>query len=92
MKKKIFLRYLLSSNRNYQNYVIKKKYKPKSFLVFDYKVFKKIKKKFKNNKVKIINKLGENKLIKKNDITISTIPGIAGLEPTINLIKKVKKS
>ena len=28
---------------------------------------------------------------KKFDITISAIPGVAGLEPTLNLIKKSKK-
>jgi len=91
-KKDIFKINLLSSNSNYKKICYQiKKYKPKIFLIFDYKVFKKIKKKFKNNKVRIINKLDNNIRIKKNDITISAIPGIAGLEPTINLIKKSKK-
>lgn len=91
-KKNIFKINLLSSNSNYKKICYQiKKYKPKIFLIFDYKVFKKIKKKFKNNKVRIINKLDNNIRIKKNDITISAIPGIAGLEPTINLIKKSKK-
>ena len=91
-KKNIFKINLLSSNSNYKKICYQiKKYKPKIFLIFDYIVFKKIEKKFKNNKVRIINKLDNHTHIKKNDITISAIPGIAGLEPTINLIKKSKK-
>ena len=40
----------------------------------------------------IINKLeSKKKLLKKSDITIAAIPGLAGLEPTIEMIKKSKK-
>ena len=91
-KKDYFKINLLSSNNNYNKICDQiKKYNPNIFLIFDYKVFKKIKKKFKNSNVKIINKIDNKTYIKKNDITVSAIPGIAGLEPTLNLIKKSKK-
>ena len=42
----------------------------------------------KKEKVKIINSLDKEHFIKKSDITISAITGIAGLKPTIYFIKK----
>ena len=42
------------------------------------------------SKVKIFNVFDFNKKI-KSDIVISAIPGIAGLYPTIDVIKKTKK-
>ena len=90
-KSSLFKINLLSANNNFKKICNQiQKYKPNFFLVFNSKVFNKVKKKFKNSKVKIINKLDNNN-IKKNDITISAIPGIAGLEPTIFFIKKSKK-
>ena len=57
-KKDYFKINLLSSNNNYNKICDQiKKYNPNIFLIFDYKVFKKIKKKFKNSNVKIINKI-----------------------------------
>ena len=50
----------------------------------------KIKKKLKKNKTIILNSL-KNIKIKKSQVTISAIPGIAGLKPTISLIKFSKK-
>ena len=46
---------------------------------------------FKHKKTKVLNKFPINELKKKSDITISAIPGIAGLSPTISMIKKSKK-
>ena len=84
---------LLSANSNYT--LIKKqikKYKPKFFVISDLEVFNRVKKKFKNNKIKIFNKFSDIPMSKiKFDITISSIVGIAGLEPTIKFIKKSKK-
>ena len=85
---------LLSANSNYRLIVKQiKKYKPKFFVINDYNVFNRIKKKYKKNKIKIYNKFSQINFKKiKFDITISAIVGIAGLEPTIkftNLSKKV---
>ncbi len=91
-KKKLFKVNLLSANSNYKlicNQIIK--YKPNLFLIFDRKIFLRTKIRFKNNKTKIINKIEDSSSIKKNHITISAIPGIAGLEPTVQMIKKSKK-
>ena len=91
-RKNIFKINLLSANKNY-NLICHQiqKYKPTFFLIFDKKIFEKVKKKFKKKNVKIINSLDEKYLIKKSDITISAITGIAGLKPTIYFIKKSKK-
>ena len=81
---------LLSANSNYS--LIRKqikKYKPKYFVVNDKIVFRKILKKFNNKgKTKIYNKFSDIPKKIKFDITISAIVGIAGLEPTLNFIKK----
>ena len=91
-KKNYFNPYLFSANKNYRlicNQI--NKYKPKFFLVNDKNTYKKVKKKFKNSKTKIINSLQPKILKKKTDITVSAIPGIVGLNPTILMIKKSKK-
>ena len=91
-KKNDFNINLLSANKNFNlicNQI--KKYKPNFFLIFNREVFEKVKKKFKKRKVKIINKFDKNSVIKKSDITVSAIPGISGLEPTINMINRTKK-
>ena len=91
-QKKDFNINLLTANNNL-NLICKQinKYKPDFFLVFDKNIFEKVKKKFSKKKIKIINKFDRNMLIKKSDITVSAIPGISGLEPTINMIKHSKK-
>ncbi len=91
-KKNSFTIYLLSANKN-QNEICKQiiKYKPKYFVISNYDIFKRIKKKFKNNKTKIINNIENIKVKKKIDISISAIPGIVGLKPTISIIKFSKK-
>ena len=85
--------FLLSANSNLKliNTQIKK-YKPKIFVVNNPIIFNFVKKKYKNKKIKIYNKFSEIPFFKtKLDITISSIVGIAGLEPTVNFIKKSKK-
>ncbi len=83
----------LSANKNYKK-ICKQivKFKPKYFVVTNNKIFLKIKKKFKNKKTKILNNYKQIIFSKKKiDITIASIPGIAGLEPTINFTKISKK-
>ena len=92
-KKKFFFNViLLSSNKNF-TIICKQinKYKPKYYLINDFKIYNKIKKKYKKSKVKILNSLDFDKKKIKSDITISAIPGLAGLIPTINAINKTKK-
>ena len=91
-KKDYFKIYLLSANKNF--YLIKKqikKYKPKIFVITNKDIYKKIKKKFSKNKIIISNTFNELILSKKIDITISAIPGVVGLEPTIQMVKSSKK-
>ncbi len=92
-RKKLFRIHILAANKNYK-LICKQinEFKPDFFVVNNFKVFEKIKKKFKNNKVKIIKEIDSKKnLFKKSDITIAAIPGIAGLKPTLELTKKSKK-
>ena len=90
-KKDYFKINILSANRN-----IKKisqqilKYKPNFFLINDLITYKKIKKKFKNNKTRIVNEFDKVKF-GKSDVTISAIPGIEGLPYTLNFLKISKK-
>ena len=83
---------LLSANSNYS--LIKKqikRYEPKYFIVNDATVFRNILKKHNNRRTKVYNKFSDIPSKIKFDITISAIVGIAGLEPTIDFIKKSKK-
>ena len=91
-KKSLFNIDLLSANKNY-NLICKqiKKYKPKIFIIKDTNTLNKIKKKFKRKKIFFQNNFKNLKLKKKSNITISSIPGIAGLSPTISMIKFSKK-
>ncbi len=93
IKKFFFNINVLAANKNYKlicDQIIK--FKPKVFIIDNYKIYLKVKKKFKKKNVKIINKLEDQKnYFKKSDITIAAIPGIAGLKPTIELIKNSKK-
>ena len=92
-KKNYFKPFIFSANKNYK-LICKQitKYRPNYFVINDYKVFKKVKKKFKNIKnIKILNNFNFIKLNKKIDVTITAIPGIQGLKPTILAIKLSKK-
>ncbi len=69
-----------------------KKYKPNYFVVFDEKTYLKLKKSNNKTNVKILNsKDFQNHKFEKSDISILAIPGIAGLQPTLNAIKISKK-
>ena len=92
-KKKFFFKVnLLSANKNYKLICSQiDKYKPNIFVISDPLVYKKIKTKYKNKKVKIINNFDSIKTKPKTDITITAIPGLAGLSPTIFMTELSKK-
>lgn len=90
--KKNFQTYIFSANKNYRLICKQiKKYNPRIFVVNDYNTFKKVLNKFRKNKIRILNNFSNLKKASKSDITISAIPGIAGLDPTIKLIEISKK-
>ena len=90
-KRELFKIILLAANNNYKLICKQIKiYKPKYFIINNLRVYKKIKNKFKNKKVKIFNNFKKINF-KKLDISVSAIPGIAGLEPTLLFIKHSKK-
>ena len=85
--------YILTAFKNYKKikYLIKK-FKPNFFVIFDDRTCKKIKKEYNRKKIKILNyEEYKNYKFKKSDISILAIPGIAGLEPSLNAIKISKK-
>ena len=91
-KKKYFNIYLLAANKNMRLICSQiKKYKPNIFVVTDLKIFKKVKSKFHKSKTLILNNFNSIKPKKKIDITISAIPGISGLAPTLHMTKISKK-
>ena len=91
-KKNLFKFNLLSAKKNY-SLICKqiKKYNPSVFVISDKKIFIKIKKKFRKKNITILNNYDDLKLKKISHITISAIPGIAGLKPTIMMLEKSKK-
>ena len=67
-------------------------FKPRIVIINNENIYLKIKKKYQNHKIIILNNIKNIlKYIKKIDITVSAIPGIAGLEPTILFTKISKK-
>jgi len=84
---------LIVANSNYSMILSQiKVFKPKIIIINNLKVYLKIKKINKFKKIIILNNTNNlTKYIKKIDITVSAIPGIAGLEPTLVLIKLSKK-
>ncbi len=91
-KKKYFKPFIFSANKNYK-LICKQivKYKPNYYLINDETTFKKIKKRFKKNKVKIIKSYDEIRTKTNSSITISAIPGLNGLLPILKLIKHSEK-
>jgi len=92
-KKNLFEINLLSADKNL-NLICKqiKIYKPNFFIINNFKVFQKVKTKIKKTKTQIV--LSNNfryKSLTKSDITLSAIPGLDGLTPTIEMIKKSNK-
>lgn len=90
-KKNYFKVELLAANKNYKQ-ICKQiiKYNPNFFIISNFKIYKKVKIKFRNKKIQIFNSFKDIKKI-KTDITVSAIPGIHGLYPTILLTKFTKK-
>ena len=84
---------LLVTNKNFSEIIKQIKiFKPSVVVIINKNIFFKINKKYKNKKFVILNNIIDvQKYIKKIDITISAIPGIAGLEPTILFTKISKK-
>ena len=90
-KKNFFKLNLLCANKNYKLICYQiKTYKPNIFVINDFQTYIRVKKKFFRSGIKISNNF-DNLKLKKNDITISAIPGIAGLKPTILMTKLSKK-
>ena len=92
--KKNFEIVLLSANKNYKKlFNIAKKFKVKNIIISDSEIYKKLKNKYKNKKIKIFNNYNElNKIIKKKiDYVMNSIVGINGLDPTLKIIPLTKK-
>ena len=87
----LFEPYLFSANKNF-SLICKQiiKYKPEIFIINEKNTYEKVKEKFKNKKIKIRNNFNLN-IKKKSEITISAIPGIAGLYPTLQIMRSTKK-
>jgi 1-deoxy-D-xylulose-5-phosphate reductoisomerase len=67
-------------------------FKPSVVIIINKNIYLKIKKKYQSKNCIILNNVSDSqKHIKKIDITVSAIPGIAGLEPTILFTKISKK-
>ena len=88
----LFKPYLFSANKNFNlisNQI--KKYKPEIFIINERNIYERIKKKFKNKKIKIENNFDSLQIKEKLELTISAIPGIAGLNPTLKMMDSTKK-
>ncbi len=92
--KKNFEIILLSADENYKELLKQAKFfKVKNLIISNTKSFDKIKKDNYSKKIKIYNNFNVFKKIfsKKIDYTMSSISGIQGLKPTIEIIKYTKK-
>ena len=94
IKKVNFLKVvLLTANKNYSK-IIKQIniFKPRVVIIYNEKVYLRVKKKYNNKNIIFLNSIiNVPKYISKIDITVSAIPGIAGLEPTVFFTKISKK-
>ena len=90
---KDFKIYVLAANSNYKKIDEQIKiYKPEIFIIFNWSTYCKIKKKYLKKKIKILNSINYLKYkFKKSDVSISAIPGISGLKPTLHLVDISKK-
>ena len=84
---------LIAANKNYSKIIQQIQiFKPRFVIIYNKKVYLQIKEKYKNKNIFFLNNASNiHKYIKKIDFTISAIPGIAGLEPTILFTKISKK-
>ena len=85
---------LLTTNTNINELIKQSKaFNVKNLIVTDKKKFLLIKEKLKNKKINLFNNFGSfNKIFKnKIDYTMSSISGLEGLKPTIDIIKHTKK-
>ena len=92
--KKNFEIILLSADENYKELLKQAKFfKVKNLIISNTKSFSKIKKDNYSKKIKIYNNFSGLKQIfsKKIDYTMSSISGIQGLKPTIEIIKYTNK-
>ena len=86
-KKNFFKPFVFSANKNFK-LICKQiiKFKPLYFVINDERTFMKISKKFKKSNVKILRNYENIIHQKKKCLTVSAIPGIAGLDPILKLI------
>ena len=92
-KSKNFKIIVLQVNKNF-NKICKqiKNFNPKIVVASNEKTFLKLKKKYHKKKILFLNNLNNiNKYTSKVDVTVSAIPGIAGLKPTLEMIKLSRK-
>ena len=85
---------LLTANKSYKSlFQQAKKFKVKNLIILDKKSYNILKKKSQNSDINIYNNFNcFNKIFKnKIDYVMSSVVGISGLEPTINIIKFTKK-
>ena len=86
---------LLTANKNYKELLKQVRlFNVKNLIVTDAKAYTKIKKKLNKKKIKIFNSFDSLKKIlnnKKIDYTMSSISGMEGLYPTLEVIKFTKK-
>ena len=84
---------LIVANKNYSKILKQiRVFKPKLVIIHDVKIYLKIKKKYKNKNIIFLNNiLNVSKYVSTLDVTVSAIPGIAGLEPTLLFTKISKK-
>ena len=91
-KTKKFKVVLIIANSNYLKILSQIKFfKPKLIIINNFKVYLKIKKKNLKSSIILNNIVNLEKYIKKVDITVSAIPGIDGLKPTLTFVKLSKK-
>ena len=92
-KKSLFIVNTLTANSNYKkicNQILK--FKPRNYIIVNKNIFDKVKKKFGRTRINFFNDyLDLPYKVLKNDITITAIPGLSGLDPTIKFTRKSKK-
>ena len=84
---------LIFANKNFKEIINQIKiFRPKVVIINSFETYKKLKKNLKFKKIIILNDYKKSKkYLKKIDVTISAIPGVNGLEPTIFFTEISKK-